>query len=66
MCANYLWIMHEVNQNNLMIEESVQNEMTLKSTLLICDPIVNFDILKVSYVTHPKERFWLSMILIGY
>lgn len=58
--------MHEVNQNNLMIEESVQNEMTLKSTLLICDPIVNFDILKVSYVTHPKERFWLSMILIGY
>jgi hypothetical protein len=66
VCANYLWIMHEVNQNNLMIEESVQNEMTLKSTLLICDPIVNFDILKVSYVTHPKERFWLSMILIGY
>jgi hypothetical protein len=62
----YSWIMHKVSQNNLMIEEFVGNEMTLKATLLICDPIINFDISKVSYVTHPKERFWLSMISIGY
>jgi hypothetical protein len=58
--------MHKVSKNNLMIEEFVGNEMTLKVTLLICDPILKFDILKVSYLTHPKERFWLSMISIRY
>jgi hypothetical protein len=35
---------NKVSQNNLMIEGFVGNEMTLKAALLMCDPIVKFDI----------------------
>jgi hypothetical protein len=40
----------------------VGNEMTLKTTLLLCDPIITVNAL-VSCVTGLEERFWPLIIL---
>ncbi len=46
-----------------MMIRFVEDEMTLKTTLLLCDPIVTINAL-VSCVTCLEERFWPSIILI--
>jgi hypothetical protein len=45
-----------MSHDNPMMIKFVENEMTLKITLLLCDPIVIVNTL-VSCVTGPKERF---------
>ncbi len=43
-----------MNDDNLMMIRFVGDEMTLKTTLLLCDPIVTINVL-VSCVTSPEK-----------
>jgi len=49
-----------INLDNWMMIGFVKDEMTLKTTLLVCDPIVISDAL-VSCVIGLKEKLWLSL-----
>ncbi len=51
-------------QHNPMITRFFGDEMTLKTTLLMCEPMVTFDAL-VSCVIGPDERFWPSTTSTG-
>jgi hypothetical protein len=51
-----------MSHDNPMMIRFVRDEMTLKTTLLLCDPIVTINTL-VSCVKDPKERFRPSIIL---
>ncbi len=57
------WGLCKMSHDNPMMIGFVRDEMTLKTTLLLCDPIVTVNTL-VSCVKGPKERFWPSIILI--
>jgi hypothetical protein len=53
-----------MSHDNPMMIRFVRNEMTLKTTLLLCDPIITINVL-VSHVTGLKERFRPSIISIA-
>jgi hypothetical protein len=49
-----------MNHDNLMMISFVEDHMTLKTILLLCDPIIIVNAL-VSCVTSPKEKFQPSI-----
>ncbi len=53
-----------MNHDNPMMTGFVENEMTLKTTLLLCDSIVIVNVL-VSCITGLEKRFQLSITLIA-
>jgi hypothetical protein len=50
-----------MSHENPMMIGFVENEMTLKTTLLLCDPIIIINAL-VSCITSPEERFQPMLI----
>ncbi len=52
----------KMSHDNPMMIRFVGDEMTLKTTLLLYDPIVTVNVLD-SCITSPKERFRISIIL---
>ncbi len=55
-----IWRLCKMNHDNPMMIGFVGDEMTLKTTLLLCDPIVIVNAL-VSCVISFEERFWPSI-----
>jgi hypothetical protein len=51
-----------MSHDNPMMIRFVKDEMTLKTTLLLCDPIVTINVL-VSCIIGPEERFRPSITL---